>query len=245
MAMTITDLVRGLKERRAAVLPVIFLTILGSGVYAFLEIADEVGEGEIRRLDEYLFLLFRDDADPSKLLGPAWLEETALEVTALGGYPLIILAVTAVVGLLLVTGRRGPALFVVLSVGTGALLTHVLKESYGRVRPDLVEGLDPVHTASFPSGHALVATVAYLTLASLVMRFFDDWRVRVYVAGLALFVALIVGVSRVYIGVHWPSDVAAGWALGIAWASLSWLVVSGLQFYRRRQKRGENGETER
>src|SRR5690606_7610079 len=188
------------------------------------------------RLDEELFLLFRDEADPSRLLGPQWLEETALEVTALGGYPLIVLAVVSVAGLLLVSGRRGPALFVVLSVGSGALLSHILKESYGRARPDLVQGLDLVHTASFPSGHALVGTVTYLTLASLVMRFVDDWRVRFYVSWLAVFVALIVGVSRVYLGVHWPSDVAAGWALGEAWASVSWLVVSGLQFYRQRQK---------
>lgn len=239
MALTVTDLVRGLKDRRTAVLPVVFLSVLAFGVYVFFEIAEELGENELHAFDETLFLLFRQAGDPSQLIGPSWLEETALELTALGGYPFIVLVIAAVVGLLLVMGRRGPALYAILSIGTGTIVCHGLKLYYGRPRPDIVEGLDPVHTASFPSGHALVSTLAYLTLAALVMRFFDDWRVRVYVAALAVFIAFLVGVTRVYIGVHWPSDVAAGWALGTAWASLSWLVVSALQFYRRRN-RGSN-----
>lgn len=230
----LTGLVEGMKTRRRAVGPAAILAILALGVSAFLAIADEVAEGEIRALDSQLFLLLRDPADPSRPLGPPWLQEAALEITALGGYALIILALGVLTGLLVVTRRYGPALYAVLSVALGALVSHGFKQYYARPRPDLVDHLDTVHTASFPSGHAMITTVAYLTLAALVVRFFDDLRVRIYVVCVALFIAVLVGLSRVYLGVHWPSDVAAGWALGIAWACVTWLAVAALQFWRSR-----------
>jgi undecaprenyl-diphosphatase len=83
----------------------------------------------------------------------------------------------------------------------------------------------------------MMSTVAYLTLAALVVHFFEDLRVRAYVLAAALFISVIVGISRVYLGVHWPSDVAAGWALGAAWACLAWLVLALLQFLRSRVRR--------
>ena len=128
-------------------------------------------------------------------------------------------------------------------MGSGALVSYLLKNHYERPRPDLVEHLDVIHTASFPSGHATVTTVAYLTLAALVVRFFPDWRVRLYVLAVAVFISFIVGASRVYLGVHWPSDVAAGWALGAAWASFIWLCLSLLALYRGR--RAGNGSAKR
>jgi undecaprenyl-diphosphatase len=233
----LTDwLVRGVRNGNVNRLPVALLAILTLGVYVFIEIAEEVAEGEIRRIDESLFLSLRVPGDPSRPLGPEWLQETAVEVTAIGGFPLIVLTLAAVTGFFLVTKRYGAALYAVLSVGTGALLSQTLKQYYGRPRPDLVDHLDTVHTLSFPSGHALVTTVAYLTLASIMIGFLDDRRARIYVLSVAVLVAVMVGVSRVYLGVHWPSDVAAGWALGAAWASLSWLIVHVL----RRRKTGVN-----
>jgi len=228
-------LARGLKNGNANRLPVFLMGILTLGVYGFIEIAEEMAEGEIRWIDEKLFLMLRAAADPSQPLGPAWLQETALEVTAIGGYPLIIFTLAAVSGFFIVTKRYGAALYAVLAVGSGALLSQTLKQYYGRPRPDLVDHLDVVHTASFPSGHALVTTVAYLTLAAIVIGYLENKRARAYVLSVAVLVAVMVGVSRVYLGVHWPSDVAAGWALGAAWASFSWLVVHMLQ---RRKRRG-------
>lgn len=227
-------LARGLKTGNANRLPVFLLGIVTLGVYGFIEIADEVAEGEIRTFDETLFLMFRAAGDPSRLLGPEWLQETAIEVTAVGGYPLIVLTLAAVSGFFAVTRHYGAALYVVVSVGSGALISYTLKQYYARPRPDLVDHLDTVHTASFPSGHALVTTVAYLTLAAIVIGFLDDRRARAYVLSVAMLVAVMVGVSRVYLGVHWPSDVAAGWALGAAWASFSWLIFHMIQ---RRSKR--------
>jgi len=96
-----------------------------------------------------------------------------------------------------------------------------------------VDHLVQIHTASFPSGHATMSAVVYLTLATLIVRLVDDVAVRVYVLAVAILLTLAVGLSRIYLGVHWPSDVAAGWALGAAWACLSWLAVSGLRRLRR------------
>ena len=233
MQQTIESFARRIGRRRRALAPVLLLLVLALGFFAFFAIADEVAEGEIRVLDERILLSMRNPADLADPLGPAWLEEMALEITAVGGYPLIVLSLAVVTGLLLVTCRFGAAIYAFFSVGSGALVSHFLKTFYDRPRPDVVAHLDVIHTASFPSGHAMVTTVAYLTLAALVMRFFADWRVRAYVLCVAVFIALIVGVSRVYLGVHWPSDVAAGWALGAAWASLTWLAVTLLALYRK------------
>lgn len=230
-------LVRGLKTGNANRLPVFLLGIITLGVYGFIQIADEMAEGEIRNFDETLFLMFRVADDPSRSLGPAWLQETAVEVTAVGGYPLIVLTLAAVCGFFIVTRHYGAALYAVTSIGSGALISYTLKQYYARPRPDLVDHLDTVHTASFPSGHALVTTVAYLTLAAIVVGYLETSRARIYVISVAVLVAVMVGVSRVYLGVHWPSDVAAGWALGAAWASFSWLIFHMLQ--RRNQRAAE------
>lgn len=230
ISQTLGDwLVRGLKTGNANRLPVLLVGILTLGVYGFIEIAEEMAEGEIRNFDETLFLMMRVPGDPSRSIGPAWLQETALEITAIGGYPLIILTLAAVCGFFIVTKHYGAALYAVLAVGSGALLSYSLKQYYARPRPDLVEHLDTVHTASFPSGHAMVTTVAYLTLAAIVIGYVETRKARAYVISVAVLMAMMVGISRVYLGVHWPSDVAAGWALGAAWASFSWLIFHMLQ----------------
>lgn len=229
MAFSLTDLVRGLRDFRLATVPVALLALAGLGIYGFLAIADEMAEGEIDAFDTALLLALRNPADLSDPIGPPWLEETALEITALGGYPLIVLTLAAVIGFLLVTRRPGPALYALLSVAGGTVVSQLLKSLYDRPRPDLVAHLDTIHTASFPSGHAMMSTVAYLTLAALIVRIVVSRAARVYVLVVAVLVSLAVGVSRVYLGVHWPSDVAAGWALGVAWASLSWLAVTALR----------------
>ncbi len=221
-----------LRTNRRILGPVLLFLVLTLGSFVFLAIADEMAEGEIRALDENILLSMRNPANPADPLGPAWLEETAIEVTAAGGYPLIVLSLTLVMGLLVVTRRYGAAFYAFFSVASGAAVSYTLKNYYDRPRPDIVEHLDVIHTASFPSGHAMATTVAYLTLAALVIRFVADWRVRLYTLAVAIFMAFIVGLSRIYLGVHWPSDVAAGWALGAAWASLIWLAVTLVSLYR-------------
>lgn len=232
----IGELVRGMRDTRSTLLPVALMALLGAAVFAFLQLADEVGEDELGAIDEALLLLFRDPSDRSQVIGPPWLEETMVEITALGGYPILVVMVAVVVGYLFMMRMAGPALFVLASIVTGTIAGHVLKLVYDRPRPDIVDHLVSIHTPSFPSGHATMSAVVYLTLASLIMRLVDSTLVRGYVLSVAVLLTLAVGISRVYLGVHWPSDVAAGWALGVAWASLSWLVVAALRVYRERTR---------
>jgi undecaprenyl-diphosphatase len=236
MKASVTDLVRGMKDLRWAVAPAIVVAICAFGLVAFLEIGHEVGEDVVLEFDRTLLLALRDPADVSNPIGPPWFEEAVLEMTALGGFTLIITVLLAVVGYLIVAGFGGPALFLMLSVFTGWLASQSLKSYYARPRPDLVAQLDLVHTASFPSGHAMMTTLVYLTLATVIARVVDRTAVRVYVFATAIVISVLVGLTRIYLGVHWPSDVLAGWALGAAWAALSWLVASALR-YRRQQLR--------
>jgi undecaprenyl-diphosphatase len=234
--MSITDLVSGLRNSGASWLPALIVAAAALGVLAFVYIGHEVGEEELVQFDSSILLAFRDPADLSRTVGPPWLAESVVEITALGGYTLIVVLVAAVIGLLLINGLRGPALFVLLSVTTGWVTSHLLKSFYDRPRPDLVPQLDIVHTASFPSGHAMMTTLVYLTLASVIARLTEKTSVRIYVFAVAVAIALAVGLTRIFLGVHWPSDVIAGWALGAAWAALSWLAVSVLRRRRDRER---------
>jgi undecaprenyl-diphosphatase len=234
--ISVTELVRGMKDVRTAALPAMLIGIVALGAYVFLELADDIGEEEIGAIDRALLLAFRNPADFSDPLGPVWLQEFVTEITSLGGYPILVALVATVAGYLIVARKYGPALFVVLSTGLGTVVSQLLKLAYERPRPDLVDHLDVIHTASFPSGHATMSAIVYLTLAALIVRLVEETRVRVYVMSVAVLLSVAVGLSRIYLGVHWPSDVAAGWALGAAWASLSWLVVSALRAWRRREK---------
>ena len=228
----ITNLVRGMRDSPMRLMPVLMVALFAGAVYAFLAIADEVSENEIAEIDNFLFMLFRNPGNPAEPLGPAWFRETMTEITSLGGYPVLVILVGSVIGFLVVVGKFGPALFVSLSMISGTAVGHALKLIYDRPRPDLVEPLVNTHTASFPSGHATMSAIVYLTLASLIMRLVDETATRAYVLTVALLLTLAIGLSRIYLGVHLPSDVAAGWALGVAWASLSWLIVSALRRLR-------------
>ena len=121
------------------------------------------------------------------------------------------------------------AVLVVAATLGGLLVSHLLKDLYDRPRPELVPHLVPVSTASFPSGHAMLSAVVYLTLGALLARLVDAWWVKLYVIVAALGLTGLVGLSRVYLGVHYPTDVLAGWAAGLSWAILCWLAVRYLQ----------------
>lgn len=234
MAVSVTNLVRGLKDMRLSTAPVMLAAAIAAALYVFFQIADEVGEDEIAGIDQALLLAFRNPSDIADPRGPPWFEETVVEITSLGGYPILIAVVGTVVGYLLVVRMFGPAVYTTLSIILGTGLSQLLKVLYDRSRPDLVDHLVTAHTASFPSGHATMSTIVYLTLAALIVRLVDDMRARVYVICVAVLVSVLVGLSRIYLGVHWPSDVMAGWALGVAWACISWLSVSALRAWRRR-----------
>ena len=205
------------------------LLILGFGVFAFIGIADEMLEGDTTRLDRWLLLALRASGDPGDPLGPAWIEEMFRDFTALGGIGVLGLLTLISVGYLWLQGLRRIALFLLLAILGGLLLSLALKSGFDRPRPDLVSHGSMIYTSSFPSGHSMLAAVVYLTGGALLAVVHTARRVRVYLIGCAVLATLLVGVSRVYLGVHWPSDVLAGWAAGAAWAAACWLAAHWLQ----------------
>ena len=225
-----------LARQEAGVLAAMFA--VAAGLFAFAELADAVVEGETRAFDEFLLLSLRNAADPSDPLGPRWLEEMMRDFTALGGVGVLTAVTLAVIGYLFLAGKRHAAATVAVSVVGGLLLSQALKWGFARPRPDLVPHGQTVYTQSFPSGHAMLSAVAYLTLGALLARTQPRRRVKLYFLAVAAVLTVVVGASRVYLGVHWPTDVLAGWAVGAGWAFLCWLVMLWLQ--RRGQVEAED-----
>ncbi|HET9956181.1 MAG TPA: phosphatase PAP2 family protein, partial [Polyangiaceae bacterium] len=176
-----------------------------------------------------LLLSLREPTNLSDPVGPAWVEEAGRDFTALGGKAVLTLVTVAVVGHLLLRRKPRSAVFVAISVVGGALLSSALKGIFVRPRPALVTHLAYVTSSSFPSGHSMLSSAVYLTLAGLLARSEASLVRKAYILLWATILALLVGFSRVYIGVHWPSDVLAGWAAGAAWAAFCWTVARALQ----------------
>src|SRR5687768_6639576 len=213
--------------------PLLSLAALSFSVWAFVEIADEVLEGDSLSFDRTILLALRNPDDLSDPIGPTWFEEVARDMTALGGHAVLTFVTLATLAYLVMTRKRHAALLVIAAVGGGMLLSTLFKLGFSRPRPDLVPHAARVYTASFPSGHAMLSAVTYLTLGALLARVQPQRRLKAFLIGLAVILTVLVGMSRVYLGVHWPSDVLAGWCVGAAWASLCWFVA--LQLQRRGQ----------
>jgi len=207
----------------------ILLCLAAGSVWLFIEIADDVAEGELEAFDRAILLGLRNPADPHDPIGPGWFEEMVRDVTALGGNLVTIFVTLASVGYLALRDKGRAAVFVLLAVSSGILLGSMLKGVFERPRPELVEHATTVYSSSFPSGHAMTASIVYLTLAAVLIRVETRRRLKLYLLSLAILGTLAVGASRVYLGVHWPSDVIAGWAAGAAWAVLWWCAALWMQ----------------
>ncbi len=197
----------------------------GSLCLGFALLAEEVIEGGTQKIDDAILGLFRGERGPA---GPSWFVEMMRDITALGSFAGLGIVFLASLGYLLLLGKRALALLMAAAVLGGVTLSTLLKMAFDRPRPAL-EGAAKVFTASFPSGHAMLSAVTFLTLGALLARTNDDQKVRVYFMTLAVLLTILVGMSRIYLGVHYPSDVLAGWCLGTAWAVLCWTVVFRLQ----------------
>jgi undecaprenyl-diphosphatase len=202
------------------------LFVLAAALLGFGTLAEAVLEGDTLAFDRAVLLALRDPANPADPLGPPWIEKAALDLTSFGSVTVLALVSAAAAGFLAVVREYPAALLVLASTGGGRVVGDLLKDAFARPRPDLALQVVPVDTAGFPSGHAALAAATYLTLGALLTRVRPDPRAKGYLLSVAVLLTLLVGASRVYLGVHWPSDVLAGWCVGSAWAMLCWLVAA-------------------
>ena len=201
------------------------LLIATLGAMGVLAIADEVAEGETHALDLAVLRALRVEGQPQTLIGPHWLHVAATDVTALGSVTVLGLIILLAFALLASLRRWSEGALLLAGAGGGLLISQGLKRVFGRERPELAYRAVEAVNASFPSGHAMLSAVVFLTLGVLTARFADRRRVRVLAMSAAVLLSLLVGASRVYLGVHWASDVLAGWCVGAAWAMACWLAA--------------------
>ncbi|RUU04613.1 phosphatase PAP2 family protein [Mesorhizobium sp. USDA-HM6] len=203
--------------------------VIAGGLWGLVELMEMARATAPHAFDTEILLAFRHAGQPDSPIGPPWLEGAVRDITALGSTIVLVLITSAVIIYLLLIRRPTTALFMFVAVAGGQVLSSLLKFGVYRPRPDLVSHLVNETSLSFPSGHAMLSAVTYLTLGSLAARFLPDRRTKIFVLALAVLVTVMVGASRVYLGVHWPSDVLAGWCAGFAWAMLCWLAARLLQ----------------
>ncbi len=201
---------------------------IAAGVWIFAALAGEVKEGDTLRFDRALLLAMRRPGDLAPKGSPSF-QEDARDVTALGGVVVLTLITVATAGFLALDGKRRMAGFVCASILSGSIASNLLKDLFHRPRPDIVPHAVYVSSSSFPSGHSMLSALTYLTLGALLARSQQRRSLKAYFLVLAIFLTFLVGVSRVYLGVHWPTDVLAGWTAGAVWALLSWLAARWMQ----------------
>jgi undecaprenyl-diphosphatase len=204
--------------------------VVVAGLSAFLLLARVLDAGFVRGLDEKIMLSLREPSNLGDAVGPKWMEGSVRDISALGSSTVLVLLSVAVIAFLWMRGQGHAAVLVLVAAGGGALVMTGLKSVFERPRPRIVPHLfGDVASYSFPSGHALAAAAVYLTLAALLARLTEDRRSKLFVVSASFVCVFLVGFSRVFLGVHWPSDVLAGWTVGLCWAVLCWIVTARLQ----------------
>ena len=202
------------------------------GFWAIGEVVERTVNGN--SLDVRLLLAFRQPGNLAVPIGPAWGQTVARDITALGGGTVLVLLTAVLTIYLLLEGRRLLALFIFVSVAGGGVVSIILKETWNRPRPSVVPHLTSISQASFPSGHSLLSSVTYFTLAALVTWTTPRWRTKIFLLTAAGVLVALIGISRVYLGVHYPTDVLAGWCVGITWAVGCCFVAHVVEARRRK-----------
>jgi len=212
------------------------LGLLSGALGCFCLIALAVHHDWLLPLDQSILLAFRTTDDPSVPAGPKGLVSFMRDVTSLGSFAVLSSTVLAVSGYLAMNGHGNRALALLGYTIGGTLLGEGAKHVFSRVRPDAVPHLVDVVTLSFPSAHAMQSLVVWFTLAMMLAEEQSRSGMKVYLFAVAGLVSLAVGISRLYFGVHWPTDVLAGWSLGMAW------VIGCWRLDRRVRRRGGASE---
>jgi len=196
------------------------------GTYAFAEFAGHVRSGSTQAFDDAVLRWFAAHRSPI-------LDEVMLEITFLGTGT-VVLMIVAITGMFLwLTRHKYSALLLLISTAGGILLNNLLKQGYSRPRPQIVTWGTSAVSSSFPSGHAMSAIVVYGTVAYLAARLQARGRTRALTLAFAAIVILLICISRLYLGVHYPSDVIAGLIIGTAWAAFCMATLEAIQVYAR------------
>lgn len=215
------DILRGLFARHA--LPLVAMLAVVLGIWAVAGLIDTVREGDSQKFDGRVIRWCVEHP------GPQWLQDAARDITALGSITVLALVTAAVVGYLLIARKRGAAVLLIVAVSGGLLISGLIKHIVHRDRPPREYQAAYVFTHSFPSGHSMLSAVVYLTIGALLAQVTPGRGLKLYIIAVALVLTFLVGLSRVYLRVHWPTDVLAGWAAGLTWAILCLLVARYLQ----------------
>src|SRR5271170_6837772 len=208
-----------------------FISIVAIGclLIAFGVIAGFVAEGRSFAFDQKIILALRDPGDPSSPIGPAWVQEAARDLTSLGSIIVLVIVTLTVSIYLFLAGKYAAGWLMLVAVFGGVALNELLKLAFARPRPDLIYQATRVFTSSFPSGHAELSAITYLTIAVLLARSQSSFNIRLYYIIVAALLTTLIGVSRIYLGVHYPTDVLGGWCIGAAWAIGCWALMAGFQ----------------
>lgn len=191
----------------------------------FIALAVIANTGHIPDFDRRILLALRDPIDSTKEWGPTWLAELMRDITALGSNWILLFFCFVYAIFLWLIQRPYLAKYLLLTVIMGMLLSFLLKLGFDRPRPALVPHGVQVYTSSFPSGHGMSSSFVWLTLALVSTWYTDNVKVKRFLVGVALLMTLMVSFSRVYLGVHWPTDVLAGMVVGLFWALLCYRLA--------------------
>ena len=218
----------------------IVLAVCAASLWGFIKLADEVLDNETHAFDHWVLGVLRNPANPADPVGPPWVEEMARDATALGGVGWLTFTIGVIAVYVWLDDKPRLMVFTLAATGSGALLSLLLKSFFARPRPDFVPHLARVYTSSFPSGHSMLSAVVYLTLGSLLAAAVPNRALKVYVLSIAVLLTTFVGLSRIYLGVHYPTDVLAGWLAGLVWALFCWLVARRLQWSDKVERPGSD-----
>jgi undecaprenyl-diphosphatase len=235
MVMSPISIIERVRSARVPELRILLLLFFSAGaLWIFEEIHENFVREGGRDIDTEILMKFRASADTTDPIGPPWVEELARDFTALGGVGVLVL-VTVASALFLVLARHGRMALLIVTTTTGGLvITQALKAGFARPRPDLRLHEVYAYTASFPSGHAAMSAITYLTIGALIARELSSFRLKAFTMLVAVAITLLVGLSRIYLGVHWPSDVLGGWSVAAGWSLLCW---AGASWFEKRPPR--------
>lgn len=203
--------------------PLLAAGIGAAGLGLVLAIGAIAGQSPFA-FDRRVLAALRVPGTTAQPIGPEWLHAAMLDITALGSSTVLTLVVLAAVGLLLVERLWLTAALVAAGTISGSWIVTLVKGHVARARPDLLDRLTEVSGMSFPSGHATNSAIIYLTIAALLTQTTPGRHVRAYIFVLAVLLVGLIGFSRIYLGVHWTSDVLTGWSFGTLWALAWWLA---------------------